>query len=217
MYILSFYKKIFTVSSFAIIIGLIFSSFPVVPMLASETTYNTKAFDAVLKSEADFAGGRFDNVQMISTGEGHASLRPANGRGGVYITPVTEAPFDAGHIGLHWEEDLPEGADVVTYIRTSDDGESFSEWVRTTVEDGIGPDGFESEETFAALVGVGNSSFAQAKVEFIPGKRMTPTVRSLTFTFLNSSADSEETVKRLTLSSWATAEKKGSGAFFMIK
>ena len=198
-------KGLMKINVVAIIIGLIFGSFSFVPTITAETVYKTLAFDKKIETQQDFAGGQFDNV-AVGQSNGKTVLGAVNGKGGIYISPVVEAPFGATHIGLHWEEELPEGADIVVYLRTGGDGENFSEWVQTTVEDDIGPNGFEEEETFAALVGTKKANFAQAKVEFIPGKGVTPIVRSLTLTFLNSAEESEQTVRKLSFASRAVAE-----------
>ena len=188
-----------------VIIALVFGSLSFIPIITAETTYNTLAFDKRLESQEDFAGGTFNNI-AVSQSNGRVELGAINGQAGTYISPVVEAPFNATHIGLHWEEELFEGAAIVTYLRTSSDGENFSEWVRTTVEEGIGPDGFKEEETFAALVGTKKAAFAQAKVEFIPKKGVAPIVRSLTFTFLNSAEEARQATNKLSFAPRATAE-----------
>ena len=198
-------KRSMKINIAIVIITLIFGSLSFIPIITAETTYNTLAFDKRLEKQEDFAGGAFNNI-AIRQSNGRVELGVVNGQAGTYISPVVEAPFKATHIGLHWEEELLEGAVIVTYLRTSGDGENFSEWVRTTVEEGIGPDGFEEEETFAALVGTKKAAFAQAKVEFIPKKGAAPIVRSLTFTFLNSAEEARQTTNKLSFAPGVTAE-----------
>ncbi|MCK5590421.1 MAG: N-acetylmuramoyl-L-alanine amidase, partial [Candidatus Pacebacteria bacterium] len=88
-----------------------------------------------------------------------------------------------------------DGSSIVAYLRTSNDGEIFGEWIRTTAERDMGRNGVDAEETFAALVGVGKTDFAQAKIEFISEKGISPKLKSLAFTFLNSEDESEITRK----------------------
>ena len=175
----------------SMIIGLIFFT----PTITAKTVFETLAFDKKMNTEQDFTKGQFNGLKLEERAGG-VEMSSLNGKNGEYISSVVEAPFKATHIGLHWEEELTNGALINIYLRTSTDGENFSEWVKTTAERDMGRDGFIAKETFAALVGTEKAEFAQAKIEFILGKGISPKLKALTFTFLNSE-DESETVKKL--------------------
>ena len=161
--------------------------------ITAKTVYDTLSFSAQVKSAADFEKGGLTDVSL-TTVDGRTTLGTNSNRGGMYISPVMEAPFEATHVGVHWEEDVPRGAFLSVSVRTSSDGVHFSEWVQTTTEEGFAPNGFESDETFAALVGTQKGKYAQAKVVFTPGDGAAPVVRSLSITFINSAEDSSREV-----------------------
>lgn len=183
-------------SAAIIIVGLVIGSTPIVPIVSAKTVYHTLAFDGRIATPEDLAQGQFENIALVHS-DGKAALRSENGGAGVYVSKVIEAPFNATHIGVHWEEDLPLGEGIVAYVRTSGDGEHFGTWVPVFVEDDLGPDTVSVDETFAELVGVDKARYAQAKIEFVPRGGVVPTVRSLTLTFLNSAEESAQTVTSL--------------------
>ena len=202
------FKKIMKINAVLICTGLILGLCSFAPTITAKTVFKTLAFDKKMSVEQDFAGGQFNDLKLEKK-DGGVEISSLNGKKGVYISPTVQAPFKATHIGLHWEEELTNGSLINTYLRTSNDGENFGEWIKTTAERDMGKDGVDAEETFAALVGVGKTDFAQAKIEFIPKKGISPKLKGLTFTFLNS-ADESETTKKISFVSRSAAYGVGT-------
>ena len=175
--------------------GLILGLYFFTPAITAKSVFKTLVFNKRINTEQDFAKGWLNNL-MLQKKAGGVEISSSNGKSGEYISPVVQASFKATHIGLHWEEELTDGALITVYLRTSYDGKNFGEWIKTTAERDMGRDGMDAEETFAALVGIGKADFVQAKIEFIQGKGISPKIKSLTFTFLNSE-DESETAKKL--------------------
>ncbi|MEA1925747.1 MAG: N-acetylmuramoyl-L-alanine amidase [Patescibacteria group bacterium] len=201
-------KKIMKINAVLIcaglIMGLTFFAFTV----TAKTNYKTLAFDKKIETKQDFAKGKFKDIKLEEKAGGvEASL--LSDESGEYISPVIQAPFKATHIGLHWKEQLADGALIAAYIRTSGDGENFSEWIKTTADRDGGKDGIKEDETFAALVGIAKADFAQAKIKFIPGKEISPKLKALTFTFINSAEESKQTTKKLSFIPRSVAESVG--------
>ena len=188
------FKKIMKINAVLICTGLVFGLCSFAPTITAKTVFKTLAFDKKINTEQDFARGQFNNLKLEEKA-GDIEISLSNNEGGVYISPIVQAPFDATHVGLHWEEELTEGSSIIVYLRTSNDGENFGEWVRTTAERDMGRNGRDTEEIFAALVGVKKADFAQAKIEFISEKGISPKLKALAFTFLNSEDESETTRK----------------------
>lgn len=190
-------KKLFKFNAVLVILGLIFGMTSFTPTVSAKTTYKTLAFDKKLETAQDFEKGEFKNTRIDKTADG-VEIGSSDGKG-EYITPVIQAPFGATHIGLHWKE-KESGKNLVTaFIRTSDDGINFGEWIQTSVELDESRDDKKNEEVFAALVGTENDSFAQAGIEFIPTEGISPKLKNLTFTFINSGEESKQVTKELSL------------------
>lgn len=178
----------------ALCMSLVFGLCPFVPTVSAKAVFKTLAFDEKLETKQNFIKGKLKNLE-IKEKDGKIEMSLLTGKSGEYISPAVKAPFKATHIGLHWEEELTDGSSITAYLRTSDDGENFGEWIKTTAERDMGRDGVDAEETFAALVGIKKADFAQAKIEFIPGKGVSPKLKALIFTFLNSEEESKITKK----------------------
>lgn len=186
-------------------LGLILGLTSFSPTVSAKTNYKTLAYDKKLETAQDFEKGEFKNSKLKETDKG-IELGSSDGETGEYTTPVIQAPFGATHIGLHWKEKLADENLITAYIRTSSDGENFGEWIKTTVEIDEGRDDKKNEEVFAALVGTEKTSFAQAKIEFIPRKGISPKLKNLTFTFINSGEESKQITKKLSFAPSSTAE-----------
>ncbi len=203
------FRKLMRLNAVLVSLSLILGLTSFSPTVSAKTNYKTLAYDKKLETTQDFEKGEFKNAKMKETAEG-VELGSSDNEIGEYTTPVTQAPFGATHIGLHWKEKVARENSITAYIRTSNDGENFSEWIKTTVEMDEGRDDKKNEEVFAALVGTEKASFAQAKIKFIPGKGIFPILKSLTFTFLNSGKESEQTVKKLSLVTASSAAGVGT-------
>lgn len=62
----------------------------------------------------------------------------------------TEIPFT--DIGIHWDAEYPEGSDLLIEIKTSKDGESWTEWKKIIIESY--PDENPKNEYFSALINI---------------------------------------------------------------
>ncbi|TAK96302.1 hypothetical protein EPO05_02145, partial [Patescibacteria group bacterium] len=185
-------------NSLLVILGLILGMTSFTPTVSAKTKYKTLAYDKKLETTQDFEKGEFKNSKIKETTNG-IELGSPNDEAGEYITPVIQAPFGATHIGLHWKE-KEAGRNLVTAsIRTSKDGESFGEWIPISVELDESRDDKKNEEVFAALVGTEQDSFAQAKIEFVPTEGISPKLKNITFTFINSGEESKQVTKELSL------------------
>ena len=198
-------KKQFIKSIIALLcLGLVFSLCPFTPTVSAKTVYKTLAFDKKIDRIENFKKGEIRNLKMVEK-DGKVEMSLLTSKNGEYISPVVKAPFEALHIGLHWNEELFDGALIEAYVRTSSDGENFSEWIKVNAERDAGRDGIFEEETFASLIGTKRAAFAQAKIEFISEKGISPKLKTLTFTFLNSGEESKQIVKELSLAPFGIA------------
>lgn len=201
-------KKLFKFNAVLVILGLIFGMTSFTPTASAKTTYKTLAFDKKLEKAQDFEKGEFKNAKINETADG-IELGSSDGEG-EYITPVIQAPFGATDIGLHWKEKDAGKNLIATYIRTSNDGITFGEWIKTSVELDESRDDTKNEEIFAALVGAEKNSFAQAKIEFIPQDGISPKLKNITFTFINSGEESKQVTKELSLAPKSIAAGEGT-------
>lgn len=202
------FRKLTRINAVLVCLSLILGLTSFSPTVSAKTNYKTLAYDKKLETAQDFEKGEFKNVKIKETAEG-IELGSSDSETGEYTTPVIQAPFGATHIGLHWKEKVARENLIAAYIRTSNDGENFSEWIKTTVEADEGRDDKKNEEVFAALVGTEKANFAQAKIEFIPIEGISPKLKSLTFTFINSGEESKQITKKLSLAPSSTAEGVG--------
>ncbi|MBU4338378.1 N-acetylmuramoyl-L-alanine amidase [Patescibacteria group bacterium] len=189
-------KKLLKFNAVLVCLGLILGGTYFSPVVNAKTIYKTLAFDKKLETVKDFEKGEFKNSKIKETAQG-VEVSSMDDNIGEYITPVIQSLFGATYIGLHWKQELSDDAFIIAYIRTSSDGINFSEWIETTVEADEGRDDMKSDEVFAALVGVEKASFAQAKIEFIPSKGISPKLNNFTFTFINSGEESKQTTNEL--------------------
>lgn len=202
------FKKAMKINIILLCVGLILGLASFAFTVTAKTKYKTLAFDKKIETKQDFAKGKFRNIKLEEK-DGGFEMSLLSDKSGEYISPVVQAPFKATHIGLHWKEELADGALIVAYIRTSNDGENFSKWIKATADRDGGRDGIKEEETFADLIGIGKADFAQAKIEFISGKGISPKLNSLTFTFINSAEKSKQTTKKLSFTPRSIAENVG--------
>lgn len=191
-------KKLARVNAILVIIGLVLGLTSFTPTVNAKTKYKTLAYDKKLEKAEDFEKGEFKNSKLKETSEG-IELGLADGETGEYITPVVEAPFGATHIGLHWKEKEYSENLIKVFLRTSNDGQNFGEWIETLVEVEEGRDDKKNEEIFASLVDVGEDRFAQARIEFISDNGVSLKIKEFTFTFLNTGEQSKQVVKELSL------------------
>lgn len=191
-------KKILKFNATLVCLGLILGGTYLAPTVNAKTTYKTLAFDKKLETAQDFEKGEFKNSKIKETAQG-IEMESLDGQAGEYITPIIQAPFGATYIGLHWKTESLYDSSVVAYLRTSSDGINFSEWIETTAEADEGRDDMKSDEVFAALIGVEKTSFAQARIEFIPTKGISSKLNNLTFTFINSGEESKQITSELSI------------------
>ena len=135
--------------------------------------------DLVESTAADFARGQARGVE-IAAEPGRAALRGK--RGGEFTSGVISLPFSATHLGLHWvvRDASPEA--LAVEVRTSDDGITWSNWQRLTIE--AIADLPAGREVFAALAEGRRGHVAQYRVMFQSDQ--TATVDRVTVTAINS-------------------------------
>lgn len=192
----------------ALCASLVFSLCPFVPTVSAKAVFKTLSFDEKLETKQDFIKGKLENLE-IKEKDGGVEISSLNGKSGEYISPVVKAPFEALHIGARWNEELFDGSLINAYVRTSNDGENFSQWVKAEVERDGGRDDVSQEETFTSLVGTKKAAFAQVKMEFIPGKGVSPKLKNLAVVLLNSEEGSGQTAKKLSFAPRSAAEGIG--------
>lgn len=203
-------KKLLKISGMLISISLLvigLTSFA--PIISAQSKYKTLAYDKKMDSKQDFEKGNFANAKIEATGSG-IDLTSADGGKGEYITPVYQAPFGATNIGLHWKQESVGTTSVTAYIRTSNDGVSFGDWIKTSIEADEGRSDMATVETFASLVGVNKDSYAQAKMVLTPVNGVSPKLKSLTFTFINSGEESRQTSSQLSFVPISSASSLGT-------
>ena len=111
-------------------VSLIFALSPVTLTVNAKTVYKTLAFD---KKIENVEKGEKRDLKTVEK-DGQISMSSLDGKNGEYISPVVEAPFEALYIGLHWNEELFDGALLNAYVRTSHNGEDFSEWIKVEAD-----------------------------------------------------------------------------------
>ncbi|MBU4580126.1 N-acetylmuramoyl-L-alanine amidase [Patescibacteria group bacterium] len=193
----------------ALCASLVFSLCPLIPAVSAKEVFKTLSFDEKLETKQDFIKGKLDNLEIKEKDRG-VEISSLNGKEGVYISPVIKAPFEALHIGLRWNEELFDGSLINAYVRTGNDGENFSQWVKAEAERNGGRDDVFQEETFISLVGTKKAAFAQVKMEFIPGKGVSPKLKNLAVVLLNSEEEFGQAAKKLSFVPRSTASSVGA-------
>lgn len=198
-------------SAVFLVLALILGTLPFVPAVVAKTKYETLHYDKVLKTRQDFLSGNLKNVHLKEATDG-LELSAADASGGEYVTPIVEVPFNADFVGVHWKGSETDEESLEVFVRSSVDGETFSEWTLVPIDIDEGKNGPRADEIFGSLIGIGGSSFAQVRVDFLPGQKTSPRVKSLSFTFLNSSEDSKKTVQTLSFLSRSAAVADSVGS-----
>ncbi len=201
-------KEFIKGAAVALCASLVFSLCPFVPAVSAKAVFKTLSFDEKLETKQDFIKGKLENLE-IKEKDGGVEINSLNGKEGIYISPVIKAPFEALHIGARWNEELFDGSLIIAYVRTGNDGENFSQWIKAEAERNGGRDDVFREEAFTSLVGTKKAAFAQVKMEFIPGKGVSPKLKNLAVILLNSEEESVQTVKKLNFVSRSVAENIG--------
>jgi hypothetical protein len=80
---------------------------------------------------ADFARGKQRGVEIAAV-NGRAVLRSAAGGG--FTSGAVQLPFAATHLGLHWNVHSRAANAVAVALRTSGDGQMWSEWQPLNIE-----------------------------------------------------------------------------------
>lgn len=99
---------------------------------------------------------------------------------GTFESPTIAAPFGFTHVGLHWRGSGPRIAELVFELRTSADGQTWTQWQHLHIE--ASPSENPFGETFASLVGAPKHSFVQYRTN-LPGGHA---IGRVTATLLNS-------------------------------
>ncbi|MDX9913610.1 MAG: Ig-like domain-containing protein, partial [Candidatus Moranbacteria bacterium] len=195
------------ISSVFICLGLILGGTGISPTVSAKTVYKTKVHNFKLEKKEDFEKGEKKSIKMVENGDQIELL--SEGEAGEYITAEVQAPFEATHVGLHWQENSAKEQLLAVSLRVRNEGEEFGDWIEVNSELEDHPDDWKTDEIFASLVNVGNKKYAQAKINFVSQDGKTPKLKNFTFTFLNSGEITKETVKELNLIPKTGAESVG--------
>ena len=134
--------------------------------------------DVVERTAAEFARGQAHGLEVVA----EAGQAPLRGRpGGEFVSGMVTLPFPATHLGLHWLLRTGSPEAVAAAVRTSADGQRWTEWYPLTIEAVAGR--AEGREVFAALAPGDGGGFAQYKLAFSDGEA---TVEGVTLTAINT-------------------------------
>lgn len=136
--------------------------------------------DVTESTAADFERGQARGITVAGDNE-QARLQ---GQGGEFISGGIALPFAATHLGLHWiiRGGSPESVQVA--VRTSQNGQTWSDWYPLPVE--AIAELTDGHEVFAALAPGGRARLAQYRVIF--GSAEVVTLDAMTVTALNSAS-----------------------------
>jgi hypothetical protein len=159
--------------------------------------------DVVETTPTDFARGQARGVQGPSQA-GQGGLRSTTG--GDFTSGPVSLPFAATHLGLHWVTRASSAGAIGVALRTSGDGQNWSEWQSASIEAiadlSTGDRSAESAipvhghgavasggapghwEVFASLASGQRGRFAQYRLNFPAGENAT--VDKVTVTAINS-------------------------------
>ncbi|MEA2006999.1 MAG: N-acetylmuramoyl-L-alanine amidase [Patescibacteria group bacterium] len=176
-------RKVAKAGMLAVCLLLIFGVVFFNPTIAKEKKFKTKAKDVKVELGQEVLGQE-------------------------HLTDVVGIDFDATHLGLHWME--KEGSAQVSkvFVRTGKSEDELGKWVEMGIEPQEGKNGKSKEDKFAALIGVGDANFAQARFEFEVQSEKHRGLKQFTFTFIDAMAEGEE-AQKLTFASRITAQTFG--------
>ncbi|MFB6229661.1 MAG: N-acetylmuramoyl-L-alanine amidase [Salinibacter sp.] len=113
---------------------------------------------------------------------------------GTVLSSVIGLPFPANAVGLHWDADVPDGADLRIELRTSTDRSTWTEWVilphRTPVS--APPSDAEHAASYVGDVAAGpllvkpGTRYVQARLTLQATDTASPTLQRLSFHVINS-------------------------------
>ncbi len=115
---------------------------------------------------------------------------PAGETEAIFTSGPTQAPIDFSDVASRWWADQPDGTSVLIELRTSLDGQTWSDWQSTDQEDDIMPTDVVTE-TYGSLISVDQTvrinRYVQTRVTLetaTPG--ISPTFHEITYTFINA-------------------------------
>ncbi len=149
------------------------------PEPTAEGTYSWQWTQSTL---ADFADGTHENTVLTSDGDGEVVLAP-DSTFGVYTSTVKLAPIGFVAAGSEWQAITPAGTAITIALRSSADGESWSEWAT------IPPMDAEREETILSYGELlyGKGPYVQYRVTFASYQAgISPVLHFLTVTLIDS-------------------------------
>ncbi len=137
---------------------------------------------------------------LFSEGDGGQDMKDESFKGDLTLPPdsmeafftsePTRAPIDFTDVAAHWFADTPDPTSVSVEVRTSKDGQTWTDWQFADPDDIVmGDDPYT--ETFASLVSVNQYDrthrYVQSRITLESGwKGQTPTFYSLAYTFVNA-------------------------------
>ncbi|MEE8346218.1 MAG: N-acetylmuramoyl-L-alanine amidase, partial [Dehalococcoidia bacterium] len=135
-------------------------------VLTEDLRLNAGELAAGSSSGTKVAGGR---LTLAASGTGE------------YVSPGLRSSFPATHAGLHWRGSSPQSASF--WLRSSPDGQAWSEWQPVIVEAGHGREPLP--ETYGALIRVDRAQQFQFRAR-LDGGNGKAEIQSVTVTVLNA-------------------------------
>jgi hypothetical protein len=87
-----------------------------------------------LSTRSDFATGTLAGLALIGEPDAALVLLPDRAQGD-FISSAQPADFRFMAVGVQWQGDLPPGSDVRLWLRTSDDGQTWLDWIKVPAAD----------------------------------------------------------------------------------
>ncbi|OYD06915.1 golvesin C-terminal-like domain-containing protein [Paludifilum halophilum] len=179
--------------------GLTFLSLLFVPVFPDSTAQpqavKTKTDEIHHRTPGDFAEGKTKNMEIEPRGKKGILTLQGSQKEGEYISPAIRSDIDFTAVGVHWMDQTSGKAEhrheeeaTRLFLRTSKDGDDWSDWREIHVGHAQGPDHMKNEETFGDLL-FQSGRYMQYKVEMESHQGKTPRLSDLKLTALNSKED----------------------------
>jgi hypothetical protein len=114
---------------------------------------------------------------------------PQGAREATFTSDPTKAPLDFTDVAPHWWADVPENTSTLIELRTSKDGNAWTDWQGIDEEDIIMPQDAITE-TFGSMVSVPQDErthrYVQSRVTLLSARtNVSPVFHELTYTFID--------------------------------
>lgn len=185
-------QKLFRTTCAALISALLFDLCPTAPRVYAYQVVKTQAKEITHATRVDFASGTMNGTESVGGDSQPAIIADTSAAGEKSFTSeIADADFVFSSIGLRWTHDSPPGTAISMYLRTSGDNRLWSDWRRVGVE-ALGQEPTE-QETFGTLVHEEAGRFFQYRAIFHTSGGISPLLRAVQITLLNSANGVSET------------------------